>query len=70
MAAMILPTIMAVSEVTGFSVLFSLCPAVEPSTATVEVGSGVAGVTVDEVTPGGSADVDVEVGDGVVDDVD
>ena len=59
-AAIILPIIIAVSDVTGFCVLSSLTAAVEASAGGVEVTAGVT-VSAGDVT-GGPADIAVEGG--------
>ena len=64
-AAIILPIIIAVSDVTGFCVLSSLTAAVEPSAGGVEVTAGVT-VSAGDVTGGPAAVVVVVEGAAVL----
>ena len=61
-AAIILPIIIAVSDVTGFCVLSSRTAAVEASAGGVEVSAGVTVSAGDEPVTGGPADIAVEGG--------
>ena len=69
-AAIILPIIIAVSDVTGFCVLSSLTAAVEASAGGVEVTAGVTVSAGDEPVTGGPADVVVVVEGEAVEEVD